>query len=102
MRGDVRPRVLEEGFSWLPFSWGFHTESTTINPQTDSPGGGPSPAFWKPGPREEKQPPEVTQTVPGRTKAQFRQLPSSVFLLSMKQETQVPSVPGLTPLNLQI
>lgn len=94
--------------SWKKGSLGFHSLGVFIQkvPQLilrqTAPGGGPSPAFRKPGPREEKQPPEVTQTVPGRTKAQFCQLPSSVFLLSMKQETQVPSVPGLTPLNLQI
>lgn len=33
--GDVRPQVLEQGFSWLPSSWSFHMGRATIKPQTD-------------------------------------------------------------------
>lgn len=37
---DVRPQVLEQGFSWLLSSWSFHIGRATIKPQTDCPGGG--------------------------------------------------------------
>lgn len=74
--------MLDPGF-WKKGSLGFHFLGvfTTINTQT-APGERPSPAFQKLEPREEKQPREITQIVPGRTKTQSCQLPNSVLLLS--------------------
>lgn len=76
-RGDVRPQVPEQGFSWLLSSWSFHMGRATIKPQTARGEGDITVHYGKWGPGRRIGSLELHRQC--QTKTQACQLPDAVL-----------------------